>query len=162
MIKIIPATVNDARIIHELAHAIWYPTYKDVISLDQIEFMLEKSYTEEALIAAMEADVSFYILLERGFPVGFMSLEPQKECLRIGKLYLLPNTQGKGYGKVFIDFAAEQALKAGNTALELNVNRNNPAYGFYLKQDFEVVESVDIPYYQYVLNDYVMRKPLHP
>ena len=44
--------------------------------------------------------------------------------------------------------------------LELNVNRANPALGFYTKLGFEISETVDIPYYQFILNDYVMRKAI--
>ncbi|HCX57958.1 MAG TPA: GNAT family N-acetyltransferase, partial [Sphingobacterium sp.] len=70
----------------------------------------------------------------------------------------MPNVQGKGFGKALIDFASQKTRLKGKGILELNVNRNNPAYHFYLKQGFEVIETIDIPYYDYVLNDYVMQK----
>jgi ribosomal protein S18 acetylase RimI-like enzyme len=61
---------------------------------------------------------------------------------------------------MLIDLAAEEARNLGFKELELNVNRYNKAYNFYLKQGFKVVEEVDIPYYEFFLNDYVMRKSL--
>ncbi len=59
-----------------------------------------------------------------------------------------------------ISFAEEEATQRGRDTLELNVNRGNKAYYFYLKQGFEVVEEVDIPYYGYILDDYVMQKKI--
>lgn len=156
------ATAEDAVLIHELAHAIWYPTYGPILSQDQIAFMLEKMYATEVLEAAiLEDQVQFYLLCDHADnAVGFLGLQPKADCLRIEKIYLLPITQGKGYGKLLIEFSTDRAKELGLPELELNVNRGNQAYHFYLKQGFEVVEEVDIPYYGYVMDDYVMRKRL--
>lgn len=159
MFHVYKAKEIDALIIHDLVHQIYYPTYKDILSTDQIEFMLAKSYTIEALKASMSADQDFYILQVDGVFLGFMAVQQKTNTiLRIEKLYLLPETQGKGYGQRMISKAEEIALLAGNNILELNVNRGNKAYQFYLKQGFKVIQEIDIPYYGYVLDDYVMQK----
>ncbi|MGN0020644.1 GNAT family N-acetyltransferase [Sphingobacterium sp.] len=160
MIHIERATEADASVIRDLALATWYPTYSPVLEKAQIDFMLEQSYSVAALQEGMREGAAFYLFLEDGIAQGFMSLSTHADKIRIDKLYLLPATQGRGFGKLMIDFAAEEAQKQGLSILELNVNRNNKAYHFYLKQGFEVVETVDIPYYQFVLNDYVMQKNL--
>jgi len=162
MCTIIQATKQDAIVIHQLVHQIYYPTYKDILSVEQINFMLHKSYTEEALKDAMASGQDFFILwADINLPIGFMSVaHTTTDILRIEKLYLLPSTQGKGYGLRFINFALEEAKKRNLTTLELNVNRGNKAYHFYLKQGFTVSREVDIPYYGYVLDDYVMQKPV--
>jgi len=160
MIEITKARIEDAELVHKLAYEIWYPTYGDILSKKQIDFMLENIYSIEALQSSMRDKTSFYILIEDGEASGFIGIEPKAGLLRIEKIYLLPSTQGKGFGKKLIDFAAEEAKKQGLNELELNVNRGNNAYTFYLKQGFKVVEEVDIPYYEFVLNDYVMRKSL--
>ena len=162
MINIIQAKPSDAFTIHTLAHAIWYPTYQNVLAKDQIDFMLAKMYSEESIQSAMTDNSLFYIMQEESNPIGFIAVKEIQEVLRIDKLYLLPNTQGKGLGSQLLEFAGQLALDKGIDILELNVNRYNKAYHFYLKQGFEVVETVDIPYYQYFLNDYVMQKRLIP
>ena len=160
MIDIIKASKEEVSTINRLAYDIWYPTYENVISKEQIDFMLNNIYSIESLEKSIDEGTAFYLMNLDNVPVGFIGLSKKEECLRIDKIYLLPETQGKGLGKKFIDFASEIALNLGYSQLELNVNRYNSAYHFYLKQGFKVVESVDIPYYQFVLNDYIMRKAL--
>ena len=158
MINIKKAVLADAITIHKLAHQIYFPTYTGVLGQDQMEFMLEKSYTEVALQQSMHLGEDFFIVYDDCLPVGFMSLRVKDEkILRIEKLYLLPETQGLGVGKKSIDFALNEASLRGKSLVELNVNRGNKAYYFYLKMGFEVVELVDIPYFGYVLDDYVMQ-----
>lgn len=157
MIAIELAEQTDIRSISNMAHIIWPDAYGEILSKDQIDFMLEKSYTVEGLAEGMVGGQFFYILKDDGIGQGFVALKTLADKLRIEKLYLMPNVQGKGFGKALIDFAIEKAKVKGKEILELNVNRNNPAYHFYLKQGFQVIETVDIPYYDYVLNDYVMQ-----
>ncbi|MGB7528370.1 GNAT family N-acetyltransferase [Sphingobacterium cellulitidis] len=160
MIKIVKANKEDAELIQQLAHSIWYPTYQEILSKKQIDFMLERMYSVEAIQASMVLKSTFYLLIDDDEAVGFIGIEPKQDLLRIEKIYLLPTTQGKGFGKLLIDFAAEEARKQGLSELELNVNRSNNAYHFYLKQGFRVVEEVDIPYYEFILDDYIMRKKI--
>lgn len=160
MIKIVKANKEDAELIQQLAHSIWYPTYQDILSKKQIDFMLEKMYSAEAIGASIQLKSNFFLLFAEDEAVGFIGIEPRGDLLRIEKIYLLPSTQGKGFGKLLIDFAAEEARKQGLSELELNVNRSNNAYHFYLKQGFRVVEEVDIPYYEFILDDYIMRKKI--
>lgn len=117
-------------------------------------------YSVEAIQASMALKSIFYLLFNDDEAVGFIGIEPKEDLLRIEKIYLLPNTHGKGFGKLLIDFAADEARKQGLSELELNVNRSNNAYHFYLKQGFRVVEEVDIPYYEFILDDYIMRKKI--
>ena len=151
------AEQTDIRSISNMAHIIWPDAYGEILSKEQIDFMLDKSYTVEGLAEGMVGGQFFYILKEDGIGQGFIALKTLENKLRIEKLYLMPNVQGKGFGKALIDFAIEKAKTKGKDILELNVNRNNPAYHFYLKQGFQIIETVDIPYYDYVLNDYVMQ-----
>lgn len=50
--------------------------------------------------------------------------------------------------------------KLGAKRLVLNVNRNNPTVHFYEKLGYTIGEIIDIPYYDFVLNDYIMVKSL--
>jgi len=163
MFHVFKANANQAHLIHDLVHQIYYPTYKDILTKDQIDFMLEKSYTVTALTRAMSTDQDFYLLQDDGeLFLGFMALKESSESvLRIEKLYLLPTSQGKGAGKFLISYAEAIANSKGRSILELNVNRGNKAYNFYLKQGFKVIQEIDIPYYGYVLDDYVMQKDIN-
>lgn len=153
------ATIAEAHVIAAIGEASYRSTYPGILSEEQINFMLQKSYTVSAIQEMMQQGQDFYLLVEEAMAKGFIAVQLKDEAiLRIEKLYLLPETIGKGYGHALINFAAAWAQQKGLSTLELNVNRGNPAYHFYLKQGFTVREIVDIPYYGYVLDDYVMQK----
>lgn len=152
---------SDWPIIEQIAQQSWQAGYAGVLSAEQISFMLNRSYSQEGIVGAMCAGQEFYLALEEDTVIGFIALQIHAgELLRIEKLYLLPQVQGKGYGRELLDFAAQQAVQNQLHRLELNVNRKNKAYFFYLNQGFEVVKEVDIPYFGFVLDDYVMQKSI--
>lgn len=159
--EIYQATATDWDCISLMAEQSWRKGYAGILSTEQIDFMLYRSYKAEGFEEATEKGAVFYILIDEGINVGFIAISAKADLMRIEKLYLVPAGQGKGYGKQLINFAAQKAVALGLSCLELNVNRGNTnAYNFYLKQGFVVTEKVDIPYFAYVLDDYVMQKRL--
>ncbi|SFC36177.1 Acetyltransferase (GNAT) domain-containing protein [Parapedobacter composti] len=162
-IAIRTATTGDAPIIHRLAHEIWWPAYKELLPHGQIEVMLHHLYSIAALEEQMASGQEFALALREDISVGFIGFRPKPSAtgtMRIEKLYILPAEQGKGTGKLLINHAAAIALAAGMRLLELNVYRHNPARAFYERQGFVVVETVEIPFHGYILDDYVMQKAL--
>ncbi len=77
------------------------------------------------------------------------------------KIYLLPEHQGSGNGRRLF-MAGEQEMRlAGATAFELNVNRQNPALGFYRHLGMHLDRSGDFEIGGgYYMNDHIMRKEL--
>jgi GNAT superfamily N-acetyltransferase len=162
MIAIRKATKADIELINQLAHDIWWDTYKAVIPDEQITFMLSKMYSLESLEEQMNTDITFLILTYEGIGEGFAahSKHDIDKNYKLEKLYLNKKLQGKGLGKFLITRVEEEVKSLGAAYLYLNVNRNNIAFNFYQKVGYEVTETVDIPYFGFVLNDYVMRKEL--
>jgi ribosomal protein S18 acetylase RimI-like enzyme len=159
--QIRPATLEDIPSIKKIAEATWPVAYEAVITGEQIRFMLEDMYSVEALKKQFEEGHTFVIVENAGNPAGFASYYLKEEgVIRIPKLYVLPPDQGRGIGQSLVQAIAQQGRDAGAKALELNVNRNNPSVKFYLKTGFKIYREEDIGYYNYVLNDYVMRMEL--
>lgn len=157
------ALPKDIPVIHKLAQEIWWPTYRNIISDEQISFMLENMYSEDVLQEQMDEGIEFLLAERNNLPVafaGYSLIDAEIPLLRIHKLYVLPSEQGKGTGKKLIDHMSSIAEARNCKILELNVNRGNPAQGFYQRSGFEIYQTVDIHYHQFVLNDYVMRKML--
>lgn len=126
--------------------------------------MLKEMYSEESLHLQMDEEGITFLIVEReGEPVafaGFSLTDAKDKVFKLQKIYLLPSEQGKGTGKKLIEHVEDLSRAQGGAILELNVNRANPAFGFYKKLGFEIYQTIDIPYHQFVLNDYVMRKSL--
>lgn len=162
---IIPATPSDFPTINALAYAIWPDTYGAILSQEQLEYMLDAFYSEEALLENyMEKGHRFLLVKEDETVLGFASYEhlyKETNTTRIHKIYLLPETQGRGLGKLLIQEIEKIALENHADKLSLNVNRFNKAQHFYKKIGFEIVDEEDIELeFGYLMEDYVMEKQL--
>ncbi|HRO43869.1 MAG TPA: GNAT family N-acetyltransferase [Flavipsychrobacter sp.] len=158
------ATVDDAPLIQSLAEHTWYPTYSPIISQEQIRYMLHHIYNLQLISHQIKENEQTYLLLfEDQQPVGFAGFSPRTEnadVYKLHKLYCLVETKGKGYGKALLREVEGRVVAAGKNVLELNVNKYNPAKGFYEKQGYKVIYEEDIPIGDYWMNDFVMRKIL--
>jgi len=165
MYSIRAATINDVEIIRQIADKTWWEAYSPILEKEQIAFMLGELYSVEKITSQIKNDSQTYLLLEEeeGRPVAFAAYSPRDEdpeIYKLHKLYCLPETQGKGYGRMLINAVAQKTLEAGKHMLDLNVNRHNKAKNFYEKMGFFVAYEEDIPIGPYWMNDYVMRKEL--
>jgi N-acetylglutamate synthase-like GNAT family acetyltransferase len=164
MYTIRTATINDVETIRQIAEQTWWATYGPILEREQIAFMLGEIYSEVKVRSQIENNLQTYLLLlEDGQPVAFAAYSPREEnadIYKLHKLYCLPVTQGKGYGKILINEVAQKTTDAGKHILELNVNRYNNAKSFYEKMGFAIAYEEDIPIGTYWMNDYVMRKEL--
>jgi ribosomal protein S18 acetylase RimI-like enzyme len=156
------ADPSDIPAIITVAEATWEPTYRDFIDPAQIRFMYEAIYSASSLRKQMEElGHTFLLLQETNIPVAFASFSPRAEeptIFKLHKIYLLPNQQGKGLGKLLMEEVCNRVRQAGGTFLDLNVNRYNPARHFYERTGFSIIREEDIPIGPYWMNDYVMRR----
>jgi len=165
MYTIRQATINDVETIRVLAEKTWWDAYSPILEKEQIAYMLGDIYSAEKITSQLKNNTQTYLLLtEHDKPVAFAaysSREENPEIYKLHKLYCLPETQGKGYGKILINEVINKTLEGGKHILDLNVNRHNKAKSFYEKMGFRVVYEEDIPIGNYWMNDYVMRTELN-
>ncbi|MEO8887047.1 MAG: GNAT family N-acetyltransferase [Mucilaginibacter sp.] len=164
MFTIRKATPNDAAILQQVAKPIWWHTYLPLLTEDHVAYMFNERYSIKELTEQIEQSIQTYLLLfEDSELVAFASYGPREDdpqVYKLHKLYCLPSTQGKGYGKALINEVFKNVAALGIKTLELNVNRYNKSCGFYEKMGFTVAYEEDIPIGPYWMNDYVMRKEL--
>ena len=164
MITIKEATNQDYKIIDDIARRTWPATYGAILDKVQLDYMLDTFYNEKALQANFANGHRFLLIEEDGVKLGFAAYEhgyKGQNTTRIHKIYILPETQGKGIGKKMIDYIENLALENKSAALSLNVNRFNKALTFYQKLGFEIIAEVDIELdHGYLMEDYVMEKKL--
>ena len=166
MITLRLATFADIPTIQEVAEITWPISYREIISPEQIRYMLDLMYSQTKLKSAInDSTQAFWLAEEDGKVVGFCGIEhgyPEAGITRIHKLYILPETQGSGLGKILMDQVEDQAKINGSGTLHLNVNKGNKAVGFYQKNGFSVdhEEVLDIGN-GYVMDDFVMVKELN-
>lgn len=156
MIEIKTASKADVPLIQQLAYAIWSVAYKDILSKDQLAYMLDKMHSIEALTKLIDDGHQFIIPYEDGIAKGYACFKIYDDKARIEKLYVLPDQHKKGIGKLLLNHIFEKSKPSVNI-IELNVNRYNKAIDFYKRISFEIVKEVDVPIGEgYFMNDYVM------
>ncbi|MEX6688027.1 GNAT family N-acetyltransferase [Danxiaibacter flavus] len=163
--KIRKATTDDIPAIQQIAKDTWPDTYSGIISQEQIDYMLNLMYNTQTLTEQMSGDHHFFIAEQEDKPIGFAgcspysSLSPQR--WKLHKLYVLPTIQRSGAGKALSEAVVDVAKTNGATELVLNVNKNNPAYTYYLKHGFTVLENMILDIGNgYVMDDYVLIKQI--
>lgn len=158
------ANLGDVQAIYDAALATWEPTYRSIISQEQITVMFQDLFDPDVLTHQISQQDGAYILAEvQGQVHGFAYVRPIGDGgsdYKLHRLYMRPAGQGSGIGSKLLAWTEVFVQSHGADYLFLNVNRHNTAVDFYRKQGYEIVETVDIPYKQFWLNDYVMKKAL--
>lgn len=162
MIVISQATIKDILLIQEIVHKTWPITYGKILSTAQLDYMINLMYSDDSLIQQIQGKPSFFLAYEDNICLGFASCENNylnKKETRLHKLYLLPESQGKGVGKLLIEKVINLAKKNHSEIVSLNVNKFNTAVTFYKKMGFEIVAEEDLEIGSgYLMEDYKMEK----
>ncbi len=165
MITITEAIPKDFKTIQQIAYKTWPTAYGEILSKSQIDFMLESMYALDVLNDNYtKKNHRFLLLNEFENPVGFASYEHQylnSNATRLHKLYLLPESKSKGFGKLLIDEISRVACENNSDKISLNVNRFNSAFKFYQKMGFEIIGEENLFIGNgYFMEDYKMEKKL--
>lgn len=145
-------------IIQNLANIVWPVTYGEIISPQQLDHMMELIYSKTSLQKQIEKGQQFIIAYNGTLAVAFASYAPRENAphiYKLHKIYILPNQQGKGIGRLLINYITSDIAPA--STLQLNVNRHNKALHFYEKNGFKIIGEEDIDIGNgFYMNDYVM------
>lgn len=164
LMKIVKATLADIPLINKMAWQVFPLTYRDIITKEQIDFMMDWMYSPANLEQQITKDHHTYLIAydEQGRAQGYVSVQPQGVHLwHLQKIYVLPEYQQQHLGSALfhaaVDFIKEQEQGKPFT-LELNVNRHNKAKTFYehmgMHVDREVDDNIGNDFY---MNDYIMQ-----
>jgi diamine N-acetyltransferase len=166
MIEIVKASVSDLIHVRDIALETWPKTFSNILTQDQISYMLDWMYNTEALKSqVLEKQHVFLLAKENGKYLGFCSYElhcREDSKTKIHKIYILPETQGKGIGKKLLNAVRQLAQENGDKHLFLNVNKHNQdAIDFYEHYGFYEAyrEVIDIGN-GFVMDDVVMELKL--
>ena len=158
------ASFSDVPTIRTIALAAWPAAYAEILSREQLAYMLGLMYSEAGLREQMEHGQLFYLLFTGDSAIGFAGYEPNyqgRAITRLHKLYLLPDHKGRGFGRMLFEMVHRAACEAGDRAVNLNVNKYNPSLGFYNHLGFvRVGEAVIDIGSGFVMDDYILERPV--
>ncbi len=144
-----------------LAREIWTRHYTPLIGSEQVEYMLEKFQSVEAITQQIEAEGFEYVIVpDAGYAAWVPDVE--KKSLFLSKIYVKTDCRGLGLGRTLLGLAEERARELGCTELWLTVNRHNTdTIAFYermgLQKTKEWVQDIG---HGYVMDDWRMAKSL--
>jgi ribosomal protein S18 acetylase RimI-like enzyme len=146
--------------VQALAHKIWPVAYKEILSQEQLDYMLNWMYSIESLTQQINEGHHYFGIFDATEMVGFLDVQPnhpEEKALKLNKIYVLPACHGKGFGFQLMQFAIDFAKKKEQNTISLQVNRYNKAKDFYTKIGFTIKEEKDFDIGNgYFMNDYVM------
>ena len=166
-LRVAPLLDADISELVHLARAIWYAHYPSIITVEQIEYMLEQRYGGDVIREQLASGSAWWDkLLVGGHMVAFASSEPGQHPneMKLDKLYVRYDLRARGYGGRLLRHVEQRGRALGYTRLYLQVNRNNrSAIDVYLRSGFTVSESAKFDIGGgFVMDDYIMSKALGP
>jgi len=156
----IAKTESDFKTIAELSDIIWKEYYTDIIGYRQVDYMLKKYQSVEAIKDQIEEGALYYLITHQGSTVGYLSYYKRTDCLFLNKIYILKESRGKGIGKKAMHFLETTAEHIGYKTISLTVNKNNKeTIKAYEKMGFKQVRDIVIDIgNNFVMDDYIMEK----
>ncbi|UOU98632.1 GNAT family N-acetyltransferase [Chryseobacterium daecheongense] len=165
--KLIKATEKDIPLIQELARRSWENAYAEILSKEQMDYMLGTMYSHDEILNHLQNPAYHYYLIldesEDSFE-GFIGYEHGYEegTTKLHRIYLVPESKGKGFGKEALKFLTQKVQEHGDRRIILNVNKYNSAQKFYESQGYRVYnEGVFDIGNNFVMDDYLMEFLIH-
>ena len=157
-ISLVEAKTDDQyRRIAELADEIWHEYFPSVISPDQIDYMVEKFCSFDAMKKLItDEGYIYYFIKHDGRDIGYTAIKPDGKRLFLSKIYLKKEERGKKYARAVIDIHKAYCSENGFESIWLTVNKHNDtAIAAYKAMGFEIIgEDVTDIGNGYVMNDY--------
>jgi len=155
--------ICDIQKLSTLASAIWHEAFSEILSLDQINYMIEKFQSFEAIKTAIDKDnyEYFFISDETGI-TGYTGVQQKDNKLFLSKLYIAKENRGRKIASEAFLFLEELARKRNLKSIWLTVNRNNThAIEVYKSKGFSIIRTqvTDIGN-GFVMDDFVFEKNL--
>lgn len=144
----------------KLAREIWFEHFPKVITIEQVEYMVQKFQSVEAITEQINSGYEYYLCeLENKF-LGFCCIKNEDSKLFISKLYVHADARGKKVGLFMLHFIEEIARGRNKPSIYLTVNKyNDLAISFYNKTNFDLIkEDVFDIGNGYIMDDYIFEK----
>jgi len=148
-----------------IAAEIWHEHFISILTLKQIDYMVEKFQSVPAMTEQMKNQgYQYYMIMLDGVMIGYCGFREEEEArsLFLSKLYIRKENRGHGYASSAFQFMIDLCKKKGYQKIWLTVNRyNDNTIKVYEKKGFIKTRTqvADIGN-GFVMDDYIMEKPI--
>lgn len=156
-------TEEQIKVLADTANIVWHDAFKEILTLKQIEYMIEKFQSFNALTEAINKNgYEYYLIKADNNVAGYTGLHEENGKMFLSKLYILKEYRGKGVSSKTFEFIENLAKEKKLKSVWLTVNKNNNhAIEVYKHKGFVVIRKqvADIGN-GFVMDDYVFEKNL--
>ncbi len=156
-------TEHEIKKLSDLASEIWHDYWPCILSSAQIDYMIAKFQSFNALKEQIQDEKYIYNIIEdNNNSIGYFGVCPKDNYLFLSKLYIKKNYRAMGYGKKAFIKIIEIAKQHNKNSIQLTVNKyNSNTIKAYEKWGFKTINSVvtDIGE-DFVMDDYIMEYKL--
>ena len=143
----------------DLASEIWHSYWPKILSPAQIDYMVAKFQSFNAIKEQIEDENYIYnIMEENSNPIGYFGLCPKEDYIFLSKIYIKEEYRGQGKGKEAFKKIIDTAKHHNKNSIRLTVNKyNTNTIKAYEKWGFSIINDVvtDIGE-DFVMDDYIM------
>lgn len=135
---------EDVKAVARLANQIWREYYTPMITKAQVDYMLAKLQSAEAIEKQIAEGYLYYLVRDNdGRNIGYFGVVPKPGELFLSKLYLTSETRGQGYGRQSVEFISKLAKDMGLQLVALTVHKGNvKSIERYEEYGFEIIAPV--------------------
>ena len=98
--------------VEDIARIVWSQHYAQILDQGQIDFMLEKYQSAEAIERQIQQDgYAYYIISSDGEECGYFAFTMDKETLFLSKIYVMENFRKQGIASQVINFLCKICIE---------------------------------------------------
>jgi ribosomal protein S18 acetylase RimI-like enzyme len=154
------ASREDITEIQALSHRIWDEAYGELLTKEQINYMLQMMYSGKVITEELLSGTIWDLVIADGKSCGYLSYSiAEDNSVKLSKIYIEKDFRGRSIAADALDRVKQYAAQNGKDSVYLTVNKNNKAaIRAYEKNGFVITASVVTNIGQgFVMDDYIMK-----
>lgn len=163
-IELLPVTTAaQVADVARMAHEVWNEYYVPIIGQAQVDYMVARFQTADAMQAQIDSGYEYFQIRQAGQHIGYAAVRHDVPDARvfISKLYVLAAHRKSGAGRQTLALIEQMARDRAATQLWLTVNKGNPSVRAYERLGFRIAEALVMDIGGgYVMDDFRMEKPV--
>lgn len=148
--------------VESLAKEIWLEYYTPIIGKTQVDYMIDKFQSKDAIRKQLDDGFFYYLIKEEKAFAGYFAIVFKQDHCFLSKLYVRSKSRGRGLAKQAIKFIENITKQNRLSKITLTVNKyNTDSIAAYQKLGFEITESMIMDIGNgFIMDDYVMSRCL--
>lgn len=147
----------------DAAKIVWNEYFINIISKEQINYMVNKFQSYDALTKAInEEGYTYYLAYDEEKVIGYCGIRMDGDRLFLSKLYILKEMRGKRIASALLQKAIAFAHAHQLSAIYLTCNRfNTNSLSVYEHKGFRIIETLQTDIgHGFIMDDYVLQLDL--